>query len=173
MSYSDALSREADWLAADLSASAIPPLLAGVGDGSGPFGVVAPYGRRLAQRRHQLFVCRDPYTERPMDARGQWRQADHGIALMVLWSRQAAGGESNFDQAELDQAVERIVDRVRGLPGDHTHGGRFFSVAEDVAGIRVEYPDPRTLDQPADAPLGAGSAYTVLVRYTATDAVAG
>lgn len=173
MSYADALTREAAWLSADLSANGIPPLLTGVGDGTGPFGVVAAYGRRLAQQPSQLYVCRDPYTERSMEARGQWRESMHGIVLLILWQRQTSGTQLEVDQQLLDNAVERILDRVRGLPGDHSHGGRFFSVAEDANGIRVDYPDPRTLDATVDAPLAAGSAWTVLVRYTATDAVQG
>lgn len=170
VSYADALIREAAWLRLDLSGDDLPPLLADVGDGTGPFQTVEAYGRRLDQRGHQLFVCRDPHVERRMDNAGHWRQGDHGIALMILWRQQSNASRAEVDQLALDEAIERVLDRVRGLPTDHTHGDRFFSVAEDPAGIRVEYPDPRTILTPGDGPLAAGNAYTVLVRYTATDA---
>ncbi len=167
MSYSDALIREAAWLRDDLSGDGLPPLLAGVGDDSGPFQTVEAYGRRLDQRGHQLFVCRDPYLER--NAGNVWREAVHGIALMILWRQQSNASRAEVDQLALDEALERVLDRVRGLPTDHRHGERFFSVAEDAGGIRVEYPDPRTILTPGDGPLAAGNAYTVLVRYTASD----
>lgn len=169
MSYSDALIRETAWLRDDLAGDGIRPLLIDVGDGTGPFQTVEAYGRRLDQRGHQLFVCRDPYVDRNVDAAGQWREGTHGIALMILWRQQSNASRAEVDQLALDEALERVLDRVRGLPADHSHGGRFFSVAEDPAGIRVEYPDPRTILTPGDGPLSAGNAYTVLVRYTATD----
>lgn len=169
MSFADALTREEAWLQADLAADGLPPLLDSVGDLSGPFQTVEAYGRRLDQRGHQLFVCRDPYVERRIDNAGQWRQGDYGIAVMILWRQQSNASRAEVDQLALDQALERVLARVRGLPADHTHGGRFFSVAEDPAGIRVEYPDPRTILTPGDGPLAQGNAYTVLVRYTATD----
>lgn len=173
MSHADALTREAAWLRDDQAAAGLPPLLAGVGDGSGPFGLIEAYPRRVVQQGHQLFVCRDPYVEAAMDRAGQWREGQHGIVLLVLWRRVAAAGAADQDQAALDAAMERILDRVRGLPTDHTHGGRFFSVAEAPGELRVEYPDVRVLDAPVDAPFGAGNAYSVLVRYTATDAFPG
>lgn len=171
MSYADALTREAAWLRADLAGVGIAPLLVDVGDGSGPFQTVEPYGRRRDQAGHQLFVCRDPYTER--NAGNVWREGAHGIALMILWRQQSNASRAEVDQLALDEAIERVLDRVRGLPTDHTHGGGFFSVAEDAAGIRVEYPDPRTILTPGDGPLAAGNAYTVLVRYTASDTFQG
>jgi hypothetical protein len=173
MSYADALTRERAWLVEDLAGHGIPPLLTGVGDNTGPFGIVAAYGRRLAQQAHQLYVCRDPYTERAIDRAGVWREGMHGIALMILWARQTAGTQLETDQQALDDAVERVLTRVRGLPADKSHGGRFLAVGDDVAGIGVEYPDPRTIDTTADAPFGAGSAWTVLVRYVATDSAPG
>lgn len=167
MSFADALIREAAWLRQDLAGDGLPPLLSDVGDGTGPFQTVEAYGRRLDQRGHQLFVCRDPYTER--NAGNVWREGTHGIALMILWRQQSNASRAEVDQLALDEAVERVIDRVRGLPADHTHGGRFFSVAEDATAIRVEYPDPRTILTPGDGPLSQGNAYTVLVRYTASD----
>lgn len=171
MTYADALTREAAYLRSDLAGAGIAPLLATVGDGSGPFQTVEAYGRRLDQRGHQLFVCRDPYVER--NAGNVYREQVHGIALMILWRQQSNASRAEIDQLGLDEAVERVLDRVRGVPTDHTHGGRFFSVAEDAGGIRVEYPDPRTMDAKTDGPWAAGHAYTVLVRYTATDLPAG
>ena len=174
MSYADALIREAAWLRADVVG--LPPLLANTGDGTGPFGVVEAYPRKVQQQDYQLFVCRDPYAERRMDAAGQWRAGMHGIALLILWNRVVAPTKAQLDQVKLDEAVDRVLNRVRGFPADHTHGGRFHSVGVNQLGtdeIRVEYPDPRTLDATADAPYGAGDAYTVLVRYTATDAFGG
>lgn len=173
MSYSDALQREAAWLKADLALFGRRPLLAGVGDGSGPFGVVEAYGRRLDQKVHQLYVCRDPYVERAADAAGVWREGTYGIALLILWRKGSNAANAEAGQLALDEALERVLERVRGLPTDHTHGGRFFSVAEDPGGIRIEYPDPRTVADLADAPLAAGNAYTVLVRYSASDTFQG
>lgn len=170
MTYSDALLREAAWLQADLAGDDLRPLLDTVGDLSGPFGIVEAYGRRKNQDVHQLYVCRDPYVERAMSRDGVWREGVHGIALLILWRKGSNAGTAELGQLALDQAVERVLERVRGLPTDHTHGGRFFSAAEDAAGIRVEYPDPRTMADVADGALAAGNAYTVLVRYTATDA---
>ncbi len=141
MSFADALTREAAWLRADLAGDGLLPLLDTVGDLSGPFQTVEAYGRRLDQRGHQLFVCRDPYVER--NAGNVWREGVHGIALMILWRQQSNASRAEIDQLALDEAIERVLDRVRGLPTDHTHGGRFFSVAEDAATVRPGKPMPR------------------------------
>ncbi len=167
MSYGDALHLEAEWFREEVVG--FPPLLAETADKSGPFQVVEPYVRRIDQRPQQLFICRDPYLERRMDRGGAWNQAEHGVAAMIVWAKAQNASLAHEEQQRLDEAVERVLTRVRGLPHDHSHGGLFFSAGDGE--IRVDYPDPRTLLDVADAPGSLGNAYVVVVRYRVVEAV--
>lgn len=157
MTYADALAKEEAWFASDLSAQGVPGL-------SPPFDVVASQVRRLSQARRQLFLGHSRSTDGRRSKAGDHR-VDHEIVALVFWAAVGAGGRAHEDQDRLDEAVERVLARVRGPAGDYTHGGRWWSVGE----VRVEPPNPATLLAFRDAAGAVGAGYELAVRFSVTE----
>jgi hypothetical protein len=51
-------------------------------------------------------------------------------------------GNEEAENATFDLAVDQVLQRVLGLPGDKTHGGRFLSVAETPEYVSYVQEDP-------------------------------
>lgn len=141
MSSADAVDREAAWLAAYSAADGLPGLLAAYG---GPFDVVqARMPRTPPKRKRCLFVLRPDIV---VERFGFNRKINHyTFSLRILWPQTSPSGEAESVQADLDEAVELVLQRINGplaMPLDKTHGARFLSVAEDPTTINVMFADP-------------------------------
>lgn len=141
MSTADAVARETAWLNA--SGDGLPYLTAANG---GPWDIIQAYMPRTpATAKKQIFVLRRRITENRF---GAPRKIDtHQFHLSLWWPIGAttiASGIAETEQANLDAAVDLLLQRIRGYPTDHSHGGRFLSVAEAPVGaeIVVEFGDP-------------------------------
>lgn len=159
-----AVAREAAWLQA--SGDGLPALLKADG---GPFDVVQGYlPRTPSQLQTQLWVLKRGTVTRRFSA--QRRMATHTFVLSIWWpigstAQASTIGLAETEQANLDAALGLLVTRIEDHVTDHTHGGRFLSVAEapdESAGIAI------TLGDPAQG-ITAG-ALTAQVTYMADDA---
>lgn len=132
---------EAEWLTA--SGDGLPALLAADG---GPWDVIQAYWPRTpAVRQRVIYVMRGQLDEDRV-ANQRKRQA-HAFRLRLEWpigSSTTAIGLWESEQEALDNAVELLVERIRGQLRDHSHGGRFLSVAEAPSPprITVQFDDP-------------------------------
>lgn len=142
-----AVDREAAWLAAYNPADGLPPLLAVNG---GPWEVVQAYWPRTpATQKPAIYVTRTTIDdERVANIR---IRPTYMFRLKLVWPvRATAAGLAEQEQQNLDAAVALLVQRVRGLPFDKTHGGAFLSAGEvpRMPGVHVEFDDPEiTIDQ--------------------------
>lgn len=157
MSSSDAVQREADWLADYSSGDGLPGLLTSAG---GPFDVVQAYRRRTPPgRSNQLYVTRPGFRVQQF---GLNRRINHyTFRLRIVWPLSSRRGDAESVQQALDDAVDLVVQRVIGplaLPIDRTHGARFMSVAVDAAEIDVRFLEPQTITP--DTVLEAWVTYT-------------
>lgn len=141
MSSADAADREAAWLAAYSPADGLPALLTSHG---GPFDVVqARMPRTPAKRKRSLFVLRRDIS---VERFGFNRKINHyTFDLRIVWPQTSQSGQAESVQADLDAAVELVLQRINGplaMPLDKTHGARFLAVAEDPTVITVMFDDP-------------------------------
>ncbi|MGH7743283.1 MAG: hypothetical protein ACREQ5_00475 [Candidatus Dormibacteria bacterium] len=69
------------------------------------------------------------------------------------------------EQANFDAAIDLLIQRIRGTFLDHTHGGRFLSVAEapEPGHITVHFDDPEHAATQTPAVL------TATITYSADD----
>lgn len=141
MSTADVVARETAWLTA--SGDGLPALTAANG---GPWDVIQGYmARTPATAKRQVFVLRRRIAESRF---GAPRKIDTYQFHLSLWwpigATSTGVGIAEAEQAALDAAVELLLERIRGYSTDHTHGGRFLSVAEAPVGaeIVVEFGDP-------------------------------
>jgi hypothetical protein len=173
MSWADAVTREAAWFTADPPTAfpSAPPLQKVNG---GAFDVVQGYPEWPLPNARFLFVYRDDKS-RGHDARTAlgYRELVHPFVVHLQWPLGASSGRIEDDMQALDAAVGDVLLRIRQPDGDHTHGGAFWSVAQDRGesgfgsnDIDVEYTDPLAAAE-SDGPL------EVFIRYTALDAYAG
>ena len=128
-----AVQREADWLAT--TGDDLPNLLA-----SG-WGVVQAYwpGNRLNTQRAGIYVTRRHLADNhPMAMR---YRPDYQFVLKLVWPVKA--GTADIAEKE-QQALDYLLQRIRGPVGDKTHGGRFLSVAEvpGEGSVGVDFDDP-------------------------------
>lgn len=158
MSTADAVAREAAWLAAYSTADGLPALLKGSG---GPFDVVQAYVPRTGgQRQSRLYVTR---TQLRVERFGFNRKINHHTFMLRLyWPQSSPSGQAESVQQAFDSAVDLVVQRVSGLFQDKTHGARFLSVAENPAGIDVQFADP-------EASIQAKAELTAVITYQADD----
>lgn len=164
MSTSDACAREAAWLSA---VDTLPSLLTTSG---GPFQVIQAYwpGAHLTARKTGIYVLR----RRTIMPRFGGRRIMPGYQfdLRVAWPVKATtAGIAETEQANLDAAVELLLQRVDGLPGDKSHGGRFLSAGEGLEGTAVQglYPVVDFADPEVTIPQGGWLRCTV--SYPAND----
>jgi len=158
VSTADAVDREAEWLRS--AGDGLPALLAP----AGPWDVVQGYvPRSPAQLQCSIYVTRSRLRD-PRVANQRKRPA-HSFRLRLLWPIGSTSTDrvAEDEQRAFDNAIDLLVQRVRGTVGDHTHGGRFLSVAEapETDPVTVDFDDPM-------ASILAG-ALTARVTYPADD----
>lgn len=94
-------------------------------------------------------------------------QIVHQLILRITWPTQNAASTIQDDQAYLAGAARALVVRIRGLLGDHTHGGAFASAGDthdgNARGIAVQFEDPNVSATENDPRLIA------LIRYGVTE----
>lgn len=154
--FSDALDREAAWLAT--TNDSLPNLTAN-------FDVIqARYPRVATRHARQLYVLRDPQRS-AVDTRTTHQQTMLTTSFMIrlVWPIRDPGGSAENDQLAFEQAIDDVLTRIYGLVMDHTHGNRFLSVAEDPTRVTVQYADPA---QVFEHKIGE---YLAMIRYTADD----
>lgn len=135
MTTADAVDREVAWLST--SGDGLPALLASAG---GPFTNIQAYWPRTPGRRNtNLYVLRRSFTLRRFANVRQ--MATHELVLKIVWPLQSGQGRAEDDQRALDAAIDKLVLRIAGFPGDKSHGGRFRSVAEDPPQVHVQFSD--------------------------------
>lgn len=159
MFISDAPDREVDFLVT--TGDGLPSLLTNSG---GPWGVITRgWPSRLPAQDSGLYLLRLALTEqRFSNARKLIR---HDFTVRAWWPLGTSGGvpgDWQADQIALDTAVDLLVQRIRGTVGDHTHGGRFLSVAEapDPGRIIVRFADPEATVTGSPAVLRADISYS-------------
>jgi hypothetical protein len=136
VSTADAVDREVAWLTT--SGDGLPALLTTAG---GPFTNIQAYWPRTQGRRNiNLYVLRRRLQQhRFANIR---TMATHHLTLRIVWPLQSGQGKAEADQRALDAAIDLVLQRVAGFPGDKSHGGRFRSVAEDPEYVTVNFADP-------------------------------
>lgn len=142
MPTSDAVQREADWLA--ITDDALPPLLAP----AGPWGIVQAYWPRTPNTsKTGIYVLRRVLDDQRFD--NVQLMPQYEFMLKLVWPVRLSGGSGGAGLAEtaqqnFDDAIDLLIQRIRGLPQDKTHGGRFLSVGEAPRGLypSVSFEDP-------------------------------
>ena len=157
MSTADAVAREAAWL--NVTTDSLPALLVTAG---GPFDVVQAYRPRTpGQRKRSLYVIRRAFRlERFANVR---TMAHYEFELQINWPIQNSAGSGEEEQVALDAALDLVLQRIGGLVGDKTHGGRFRSVAEEPKFVDVVIADP------ADAFEKRPGVFEAAIAYWADD----
>lgn len=139
MTTSDAVAREVSYLRA--TGDGPPALLAP----SGPWQIIQAYWPRTPNTRQTgIYLLRPTVLETRFSNQ---RKLDSYEFRGRLWwpiGSTSATGSWEDEQAALDNAVDLLIQRIRGLPFDHTHLGNFLSVAEapDPGRITVRFEDP-------------------------------
>ena len=150
----DALDREAQWLTA---VDDLPNL-------NNVFEIIqARWPRTLQVKKRGLYVLHDSPAAHNQRTTNQHTMTTFGIQLMIVWpfKTTSAASPAETEQAGLDAAIDAVTARVFGELLDHTHGGRFLSVAEDPTRLTVDM---------SDAAQGvADFGWTARIRYTADD----
>ncbi|MQS14520.1 hypothetical protein F7Q99_20185 [Streptomyces kaniharaensis] len=156
----NAVTREAAWLTT--FGDGLPALLKANG---GPWDVIQAYMPRTpAAQKTQLYVLRRRWqTDRLSIGRRLPSYHFHLVAYWPIGATTTGTQIAETEQAAFDNALYLLVQRIEGFATDHSHGGRFLSVAEapPTTVIDVEYGDP------AHA-ISAGF-LTATVTYTADD----
>jgi hypothetical protein len=154
----DAVTREAAWL--NSYNDGLPALHTSQ---NGPFDVVQAYWPRTRNaRKGGIYVMRGEVNDRRFAAHR--KIARHAFRLMIEWP---IGGTTvathiwEDEQQALDSAVDLLLQRIRGLDLDHTHGGRFLSVAEapEPGSITVRFDPPERMPTNGRAVLTASATY--------------
>jgi hypothetical protein len=136
MTTADAVDREVAWLTS--SGDSLPALLASAG---GPFTNIQAYWPRTPGRRNtNLYLLRRGiHQKRFANVR---TMATHHFTARIVWPLQSGQGKAENDQRALDAAIDLLLQRIAGYPGDKTHGGRFRSVAENPEYVSVQFTEP-------------------------------
>jgi len=157
----DAVQREADWLAT--AGDSLPALLAP----DGPWQVVQAYwpGARFAAMKTGIYVQRRKASVPRFG--GQRLMPKYSFLLKLVWPAKnvtATSGLAEGAQQDFDNAIALLLQRIDGLPGDKTHGGRFLSVGETPPGTypTVDFADP-------EQTIPVLSALRATVTYNADD----
>jgi hypothetical protein len=159
MSTADAVAREVAWL--NTSGDGLPALLTAAG---GPWDNIQSYWARTpATQQTTIYMLRPSLSdERAANVR---IRTTYDFTLKLVWPiRQTTTGIAEGEQQNLDNAVDLLLQRVRGPLLDKTHGGRFLSVGEvpRMPGVHVMFDDPAlTID--------SSKALLATVSYSADD----
>jgi hypothetical protein len=136
MPSANAVAREAAWLAT--SGDGLPALRTANG---GPFAIVQAYWTRTpAMKKPSIFVTRAHFKTKRFS--NQRSMTTHEFHLKVMWPLTSGSGSEESDAQAFDNAMELLLNRICGFPLDHTHGGRFLSIAESAEYITVNFVDP-------------------------------
>ena len=151
--------REAAWLTT--TGDSLPSLLTANG---GPWDVIQAFWTRTpATQQTQLYVMS---LELDDERFGNIRIMPHyQITLEMHWPiRQTSSPLAEQEQQAFKNAIDLLVQRIRGPVGDKTHGGAFLSVGEAPRspGVHVTI-EPPWATIPADKELRG------LVTYYADD----
>jgi len=143
VSTADAVSREAAWLATSIT-DGLPLLPSAAG---GPWQVIQAYwpGIRLATQQTGIYVQRTDLDD--VRAATQRIRPQYAFELKLVWPVRVTGAPIAETEAQnLDNAVDLLIQRLRGPLGDKTHGGRFLSVCEVPREnpVNVRFDDPET-----------------------------
>ena len=151
--------REAQWLTQ--FGDSLPALLTQNG---GPWDIIqAFWARTPATQKTQCYVWSSSLDdERSANIR---IMPHYEITLVLYWPVRATTAPlAEKEQQAFKNAVDLLLQRIRGPLGDKTHGGAFLSVGEAPRspGVHVQY-EPPWVTIPADKELRA------LVTYFADD----
>lgn len=160
MSTADAVAREAAWLRT--SGDGLPALPAAAG---GPWKVVQAYwpGSRLATQQPGIYVLRSRLEDNRA-ANIRIRPA-YEFTLKLTWPILTAGAPiAETEQQHFDDAVDLLLQRIRGPVNDKSHGGRFLSAGEAPREqpVSVAFADP-------EQTIAADRALRATVTYYADD----
>lgn len=156
MSTADAVFREAAWL--KTTGDGLPSLPAAAG---GPWKTIQGYwpGLRWATQQTGIYVLR---THLGDDRVASQRIRDsYEFNLKLVWPILTPTAPlAETEQQKFDNAIELLIQRIRGPVGDKTHGGRFLSVGEvpREPPVTVVFADPE-VTIPADKALRATVTY--------------
>ena len=155
------VAREASWLTT--SGDSLPSLLTA---NDGPWDVILPYwpGAQLRTQVAGIYVTRGKILDQRSG--NQRIRPSYAIKLKIHWPvKLASPGVSSIaaeEQQNLDDAVDLLLQRIRGPLGDKTHGGRFLSAGEapGKAAVQVDFEDPEATIRPAKG-LRASVSYSI------------
>lgn len=145
MSIAEAVDREVAWLKS--TGDGLPELL----KPAGLWDIVQAYPPRTgAARRSGIYALYPLTTEKRISnaRKMQTYQFRHRLDWPIGGTTVAEGFWEQ-EHRNFAAAIDLLMARVRGLLGDHTHGGRFRSVAEEDTGGKItvhfqDEPDTRT-----------------------------
>ena len=155
MSTADAVARETAWLAT--IGDSLPALPASAG---GPWQIIQAYQPRTPPaNKTAIYVLRGRLLD--VRASNQRIRPRYEIRLRLAWPVVVTGTSLlETAQADMDAAVDLLVQRVRGPLGDKTHGGRFLSAGENPRLVTVQW-DPPDLAMAAHKQLTADMTYSI------------
>lgn len=157
MSTATVETREAAWLST--TTDSLPVLIAP----GGPWEVLQafdPVAHRRTQETTILVIAARVSDQRVSNQR---IRPQYEITLDVTWPvRNPAPPIAEGEMQRLKNAVDLVLQRIRGPVGDKTHGGRFLSVAEVPAMATVTYAD-------AAATIPAGKYVACTISYKIDD----
>lgn len=165
MSTSDAVAREAAWLAT--SGDTLPALLTSAG---GPFEVVQGYwpGAKLRTNATGIYVMRSRLILPRFG--GARIMPGYQFDLRLIWPvRATTAGIAETEQAAFDAALDLLLQRIDGLPLDKSHGGRFLSAGEGFEGTAVQGLYPVVTYQDPEVTIPASKTLRAQVAYPAND----
>lgn len=141
--------REAAWL--QVATDSLPVLPSANG---GPWDIIQAFWNRTpATQKTQIYVWSSSVEdERAMNVR---IRPHYEITLLCHWPvRQTAAPLAETEQQAFKNAVDLLIQRIRGPLGDKTHGGAFLSAGEvpRSPGVHVQY-EPPWVTIPADKEL--------------------
>jgi hypothetical protein len=157
VSTADAVAREAAWL--QVATDSLPVLPAP----DGPFDAVQGYwpGAKLRTKATGLYV--EARTADDSRASNMRIRPQYQFTLRLIWPvRTTTPPIAETEQQNLDNAIDLVLQRIRGPIGDKTHGGAFLSVAENPRTVTVSRGDP-AVTIPEDGTL------TAVITYRADD----
>lgn len=165
MSTATAVAREAAWLST--SGDTLPALLT---TASGPFEIVQAYwpGAKLRANARGVYVQR-ARTILPRFG-GARIMPGYEFLLKVIWPvKSTTAGIAETEAANLDAAMDLLLQRIDGLPLDKTHGGRFLSAGEGLEGTAVQGLYPVVVYQDPEVTIPRDKTLRAQVTYPAND----
>lgn len=127
----------------------------------GPWDLIQGYfPRTLAKRQKTVVVMRSQiHVVRFANVRSM---PTYQFRLGLIWPLSSGQGSAEDDQQQFDSAIDLLLKRIMGIQLDHTHGGRFLSVAEKPEFIVVNYENP-------EQTVGPMASFMAEVLYSADD----